>query len=158
MVLLRACRHRWLKPTDPLSYICSLWKPRNERTYVHRNIGIRGSNAKYETGMKELKWAVKAAFSADLFLSIFLPGKDSLSWTIVRNLKQLLQCFHSGIWLGKFRWLMFCVRDETFSVNRTTVLTPKKSYCGSAYSYRLNSFIPVSYLALLPLIPMFLYT
>ena len=23
--------------------------------YVHRNIGIRGSNAKYETGMKELK-------------------------------------------------------------------------------------------------------
>ena len=22
--------------------------------YVHRNIGIRGSNAKYETGMKEL--------------------------------------------------------------------------------------------------------
>lgn len=33
---------------------------------------------------------------------------------------------------------MFCVRDETFSVNRTTVLTPKKSYCGSAYSYRLK--------------------
>ena len=27
MVLLRACRHRWLKPTYPLSYIFSLWKP-----------------------------------------------------------------------------------------------------------------------------------
>ena len=53
MVLLRACRHRWLKPTYPLSYIFSLWKPRNERTVMY--IGIRGSNAKYETGMKELK-------------------------------------------------------------------------------------------------------
>ena len=26
--------------------------------YAYRNIGIRGSNAKYETGMKELKYAV----------------------------------------------------------------------------------------------------
>ena len=55
MVLLRACRHRWLKPTYPLSYIFFLTKTQEWKDcYVHRNIGIRESNAKYKTGMKEL--------------------------------------------------------------------------------------------------------
>ena len=71
VVLLRACRHRWLKPTYPLSYIFSLWKPRNERTVMY--IGIRRSNAKYETGMKEL--------TAIMWLnnSHFLPRGHSLT-------------------------------------------------------------------------------
>ena len=30
--------------------------------YVHRNIGIRGSNAKYETGMKELTLSLKKVY------------------------------------------------------------------------------------------------
>ena len=55
MVLLRACRHRWLKPTYPLSQIFFLMKTQEWKdSYAYRNIGIRGSNAKSETGMKEL--------------------------------------------------------------------------------------------------------
>ena len=55
MVLLRA--YRQMTQTHIPSFIhfflmkTQEWKD----CYVHRNIGIRGSNAKYETGMKELK-------------------------------------------------------------------------------------------------------
>ena len=76
MVLVKACRHRWLKPTYPLSYIIFLMETQEWKDcYVHRNIGIRGSNAKYETGMKELNLFCLTLWTARLLSSCVFRGR-----------------------------------------------------------------------------------
>ena len=92
MVLLRACRHRWLKPTYPLSYIFALRKPRNERTVMY--IGIRGSNAKYETD-ERAKYCLIA-------LSLCVLGKI----TVYSKVTQLLN--FQGILCNLANKVQFC--------------------------------------------------
>ena len=62
--------------------------------YVHRNIGIRGSNAKYETGMKELKvkWENDPVHSAARNTGYVSGGRRGLMVTSTSIVHAILMC------------------------------------------------------------------